>query len=258
MISAPNASLLTMQNTIYKRVLFQVNIHPAATGFRPKTSIVDNAEKHLGKEEILKVDIMDFFGSIKKHMVLEAFENIGYPREVAKVLTQLCVLNRKLPQGAPTSPALSNIIAYAMDVKLSALASEYNLTYTRYADDLTFSGDHIPMETILPAIEKTLASERFYIQKKKTKYLTKNKRKIITGISISSREKLTIPKAKKREIRQKVHYILTRGLNTHQQHIGSKDPSYLKRVIGYLNFWHTVEPNNQYVISSLEALNKLR
>lgn len=87
--------------------------------------------------------------------------------------------------------------------------------------------------------------------------MDKNKRKIITGISISSGEKLTIPKAKKREIRKNVHYILTKGLTGHQRHIKSTDPAYLKRIIGYLNFWHSVEPENQYVIDSINSLKKL-
>lgn len=257
-ISAPSKGLQSIQQTIYNRILRPVNIHPAATGFRPKKSIVDNVKPHLGNKQVLKVDIQDFFGSIKKYMVVEVFENIGYPTNIAKIFAELCTLKKKLPQGAPTSPALSNIVAYEMDMNLTALAAKYKLTYTRYADDLTFSGEEIPFETILPEIEKILRAERFVLQKKKTKLLGNNKRKIITGISISSGKKLTIPKAKKREMRQKVHYILTKGLDAHQRHVGSKDPAYLKRTIGYLNYWHAVEPDNQYVIRSIEALNKLR
>lgn len=256
-ISAPQGQLLWVQRTIYKRILLPVNLHPAAKGFRHKVSIVDNAKPHLGKDNVLKVDIMDFFGSIKLYTVIEAFKKIGYPQNISEVLAALCCLNKRLPQGAPTSPALSNIVAYGMDQKLAALSGEYELTYTRYADDLTFSGDSISQDVILPKIAKILKEEGFALKIKKTRYLPQNRRKIITGISISSGEKLTIPKAKKREVRQNVHYILKRGLSGHQRHIKSSDPAYLKRLLGYLSFWHSVEPDNKYVIDSLKALRRL-
>ena len=85
----------------------------------------------------------------------KTFEKIGYPENVSKVLGVLCCLYRHLPQGAPTSPALSNIVGYEMDKKLAALAAEYGLTYTRYADDLTFSGDVFPKEQIIPRIKRS-------------------------------------------------------------------------------------------------------
>lgn len=256
-ISAPGPALLSIQKTIYKRVLLPVNIHPVAKGFRQKMSIVDNAKPHLGKKEILKVDIRDYFGSISIYMVIATFKTIGYPYEVAKVLGHLCTLKDVLPQGAPTSPALSNIITYNMDSKLLELSSKNGLTYTRYADDLTFSGENISTKNILPAIKEILAEERFEMKNSKTRYLTEKKRKIVTGISISSGNKLTIPKAKKREVRKNVHFILTKGLAEHQKYIGSKDPVYLKRLIGYLNFWHQIEPQNRYVIKSLKDLKRL-
>lgn len=256
-ISAPNTTLLNIQKTIYKRVLLSVNIHPAGTGFRQNVSVVNNAYAHLGKKQILKVDIANFFGSIKKNRIIIAFEKIGYPSNISKVLAELCVLDGKLPQGAATSPTLSNIVAYEMDVKLAAVARKHSLTYTRYADDLTFSGEDMDFESVLSQINDIVRKEKFVIQRKKTRFLTEKRRKIVTGISVSSGEKLTIPKAKKREIRKNVHYILTRGLAGHQHFIGSTDPSYLKRLIGYLSFWLMVEPDNEYVKKSITALKRL-
>lgn len=256
-ISAPDATLLNIQKIIYKRILLSVNIHPASMGFRENISIAHNAKAHLGKGQVLKIDITDFFGSIKKYRIIKAFEKIGYPSNISKVLAELCTLGNKLPQGAATSPTLSNIITYDMDVKLISLAQKYNLTYTRYADDLTFSGVVIPFEPVFSEISNIVGEERFVIQRKKTRLLTDKKRKIITGISVSSGEKLTIPKAKKREIRKNVHYILTKGLAEHQRFIGSADPSYLKRLVGYLNFWLMVEPDNEYVKKTIASLKKL-
>ncbi|MDR1090163.1 MAG: reverse transcriptase family protein [Prevotella sp.] len=248
-ISAPDAILLNIQKIIYKRILLSVNVHPASMGFRPNISVAHNAKVHLGYKQILKVDIADFFGSIKKYRIIKAFEKIGYPANISQVLGELCILDGKLPQGAATSPALSNIIAYDMDIKLDSIAKKSNLAYTRYADDLTFSGDNISFELVLSEIDNIIREEKFVIQRKKTRFLTEKKRKIVTGISVSSGEKMTIPKAKKREIRKNVHYILTKGLAEHQRFVGSTDPSYMKRLMGYLNFWLMVEPDNEYVVS---------
>lgn len=256
-ISAPIATLLKLQQTIYQRILLPVNIHPAATGFRPGISIINNVKPHLGKKNVLKTDIKDFFGSIKLHSVIKAFEKIGYPTNISEILAVLCCLNKALPQGAPTSPALSNIIAYLLDKKLADLAHEKGLVYTRYADDLTLSGDIILQDELLPQITEIAQQEGFVLQTKKTRFLGDNKRKIITGISISSGEKLTIPKATKREIRKNVHYVLTKGVVAHQRHLKSTDPAYIKRLMGLLSYWLSIEPNNKYVLNSLTALKKI-
>ncbi len=256
-ISAPKDPLLTIQRTIYTKLILPLEIHPAATGFRPQKSIKDNAAPHLGNDYMLKTDIMDFFGSIHEYTVAKTFEKAGQPENVAKILAHLCCLKKRLPQGAPTSPALSNIIACEMDNKLSALAAEYDLTYTRYADDMTFSGNDFPKDIVLNKIGRILKEERFALKQKKTRYLTPNRRKIITGLSVCSGDKMTIPKATKREIRKNVHYVITKGLSKHQSHIGSNDPSYLKRLIGQLSFWYSIEPDNRYVIKNLNTLKRM-
>ena len=240
MISAPDKDLQAIQSTIYSRILSSVTIvHPAAVGFRCGRSVVDNAAPHLGKRYVLKMDIHDFFGSIRSPRVRQTFKKIGYPENVSKVLGALCCLHRHLPQGAPTSPALSNIVGYEMDRKLAALAAEYGLTYTRYADDLTFSGDVFPKEQIIPQVKRIIRDEKFEPNHKKTHFMNQSSRKIITGVSVASGVKLTIPKSKKREIRKNVYFILTKGLAEHQRRIGSHDPAYLKRLIGMLclNGW---------------------
>ena len=258
MISAPDKELQSIQTTINSRILSSVTmIHPAAVGFRSGHSVVDNASPHLGKRYILKMDIHDFFFSIRSRRVKKTFEKIGYPENVSKVLGVLCCLYRHLPQGAPTSPALSNIVGYEMDKKLAALAAEYGLTYTRYADDLTFSGDVFSKEQIIPRIKQIIRDEKFEPNHKKTRFINEYGRKIITGVSVSSGAKLTIPKARKREIRKNVYFILTKGLAEHQCQIGSSDPVYLKRLIGELCYWRSIEPDNAYVSDSINRLKCL-
>ena len=258
MISAPDKDLQAIQSTIYSRILSSVTIvHPAAVGFRCGRSVVDNAAPHLGKRYVLKMDIHDFFGSIRSPRVRQTFKKIGYPENVSKVLGALCCLHRHLPQGAPTSPALSNIVGYEMDRKLAALAAEYGLTYTRYADDLTFSGDVFPKEQIISQVKWIIRDEKFEPNHKKTHFMNQSSRKIITGVSVASGVKLTIPKSKKREIRKNVYFILTKGLAEHQRRIGSHDPAYLKRLIGMLCYWRAIEPDNTYASDSIAALKRL-
>ena len=258
MISAPDKDLQAIQSTIYSRILSSVTIvHPAAVGFRCGRSVVDNAAPHLGKRYVLKMDIHDFFGSIRSPRVRQTFKKIGYPENVSKVLGALCCLPRHLPQGAPTSPALSNIVGYEMDRKLAALAAEYGVTYTRYADDLTFSGDVFPKEQIIPQVKRIIRDEKFEPNHKKTHFMNQSSRKIITGVSVASGVKLTIPKSKKREIRKNVYFILTKGLAEHQRRIGSHDPAYLKRLIGMLCYWRAIEPDNTYASDSIAALKRL-
>ena len=258
MISAPDKDLQAIQSTIYSRILSSVTIvHPAAVGFRCGRSVVDNAAPHLGKRYVLKMDIHDFFGSIRSPRVRQTFKKIGYPENVSKVLGALCCLHRHLPQGAPTSPALSNIVGYEMDRKLAALAAEYGVTYTRYADDLTFSGDVFPKEQIIPQVKRIIRDEKFEPNHKKTHFMNQSSRKIITGVSVASGVKLTIPKSKKREIRKNVYFILTKGLAEHQRRIGSHDPAYLKRLIGMLCYWRAIEPDNTYASDSIAALKRL-
>lgn len=258
MISAPDKDLQAIQSTIYSRILSSVTIvHPAAVGFRCGRSVVDNAAPHLGKRYVLKMDIHDFFGSIRSPRVRQTFKKIGYPENVSKVLGALCCLHRHLPQGAPTSPALSNIVGYEMDRKLAALAAEYGLTYTRYADDLTFSGDVFPKEQIIPQVKRIIRDEKFEPNHKKTHFMNQSSRKIITGVSVASGVKLTIPKSKKREIRKNVYFILTKGLAEHQRRIGSHDPAYLKRLIGMLCYWRAIKPDNTYASDSIAALKRL-
>ena len=258
MISAPDKDLQAIQSTIYSRILSSVTIvHPAAVGFRCGRSVVDNAAPHLGKRYVLKMDIHDFFGSIRSPRARQTFKKIGYPENVSKVLGALCCLHRHLPQGAPTSPALSNIVGYEMDRKLAALAAEYGVTYTRYADDLTFSGDVFPKEQIIPQVKRIIRDEKFEPNHKKTHFMNQSSRKIITGVSVASGVKLTIPKSKKREIRKNVYFILTKGLAEHQRRIGSHDPAYLKRLIGMLCYWRAIEPDNTYASDSIAALKRL-
>lgn len=253
-ISAPYPVLLNAQRWIYENILIQQPLHENSKGFIKNVSIVDNAKEHLNQPFLLKMDIENFFPSIKINRVISIFRNLGYTKKISYYLASICCCNQVLPQGAVTSPVISNIIAKRLDYRLTGFANKFDSKYTRYADDFTFSGKIIPVR-LINYVEKIVSEEGFIVNSSKTKLLNEKKQKIVTGISISS-GKLTIPKKTKREVRKNVYHILSKGMFEHQKNINSNDPIYLERLLGYLYFWYSVEPNNNFVLKSIDGLKK--
>lgn len=138
-ITAPDPGLKKMQRCILRRLLAKLKVHPDVTGFVRGHSIVSNARAHVGTDLVIRMDIKDFFGTCKARRVKKYFRRIGWDRKTSRLLTDICTYDGSLPQGAPTSPMLSNLINYRMDARLSGLARCIGGVYTRYADDLTFS-----------------------------------------------------------------------------------------------------------------------
>lgn len=256
LIEAPYPSLKMVQRWILDIILAPSAVyHPSVVGFRQGKTILDNATPHLGHDVLLKMDIKEFFPSVTEPLVERYFMSLGYSLSLSGTLAYLCCKDYRLPQGAPTSPLLSNVLFVKMDWELDRIAVTEGLSYTRYADDLTFSGARIPIPFI-KAVTEIAKDNNLRINKEKTRRSGKGSRKIITGVSISS-GKPTIPRSLKREIRQKVHYILNYGLYDHLRHVGSRDLLVGYRLLGLLAYWHSVEPENQYVISNSKALSKL-
>lgn len=255
-IDAPYPSMIRAQQWIYREILSKIDINPSATGFIPHHSIKDNASAHLCQKCLLMLDLKDFFPSIKWHKIYAVFSHLGYPKNISQYLTSLCCLHGHAPQGAVTSPALSNVIARRLDARIAGVAKAYKVNYTRYADDMAFSGERISRR-FQSFINQIVEEDGFKINQKKTRFIKGKHQKIVTGISISA-DKLTVPKSKRREIRQHVYYIKKYGLAEHQKKIGNNDPIFLERLIGYLHFWHSIEPENMFVNKSLKALSSVR
>lgn len=251
-IYAPYPVLLNAQRWIYENIIQSQPLHENSKGFKINTSIADNAKVHINQKVLLKMDIKDFFPSIKMNRIISIFRKLGYTKKISFYLASICCLDGVIPQGAATSPCLSNIIAKRLDYRLSGLAAKFNLAYTRYADDFTFSGDAIPVK-VIDYVERIVKDEGFVINREKTRLIGEKQRKIVTGVSISS-GKLTIPKEKKREVRKNIYYLLKNGLFEHQKQINSSDPIYVERLLGYLYFWLSIEPENEYVIKSIDKL----
>jgi retron-type reverse transcriptase len=254
-ISAPYPTLLDCQQWIYQHILSKVPIHPSAHGFAARKSIITNAQVHVGKKYFLKIDIKDFFPSITINQVITVFKNLGYTHKVSFYLASICCYEKVLPQGAPTSPMLSNIIANSMDNRLARLARKFKLSYTRYADDLAFSGNSITVKH-LHYITGIIQECGFTVNPSKTILQQKKNKRILTGISIAE-GKIKIPREYKRKLKMEIHCIRKYGIVMHIRNQRIKNPNHLSTIIGRIQFWLSVEPENDFAKKALAELNRL-
>lgn len=174
-----------------------------AEGFRKKRSILTNAARHLGRRVLIKIDLRDFFPSIGFDRVFGMFLSLGYPRQVALLMTNLTTHNRVLPTGAPTSPAISNIISRKLDKRFVRLGEKNGFSYSRYADDLAFSssGEHIIK--MIPFLKEIIHDEGFTVNEDKLRILRNSGRQKLTGIIVN--EKPNIDRREVRKIRAVLH-----------------------------------------------------
>lgn len=228
----------------------------SAHGFVSGRSIVTNAMQHVGTKALLKCDIKSFFPSIKIARIVAIFESFGYSSTVSLILAKLCTLGGCLPQGAATSPALSNIVVRRMDMRLRLLSEQCNLKYSRYADDMAFSGDKISVG-FYKVVEKIVKQEGFRLNQRKTRLIRGKGRKIIAGVSVGGSSPM-LPKNMKRKIRREVHLLLANGIMQQSFHEGVFDFQYIDRVAGRLAFWRSVEPNSAFVIENWPKLREMQ
>ena len=254
-ILAPYPALLECQRWINNFILPKIGVHECCHGFVKNSSIISNAKPHLNQKTLLHMDIKNFFHSINKKRVLKIFRTAGYSPNVAFYLASLCCCGDMVPQGAATSPSISNIIAFGLDVRLSKLAKSYSLIFTRYADDLTFSGDYIPY-TFIKIVDDIIKDYGFKVNDKKTYLSLGPGKRIVTGLSVVGSE-LKVPRKYKRKLRQEVYYIVNHGYDKHIRKKKISDPFYLNSIYGKLLFWKSVEPKNLFVLKSIENISQI-
>ena len=216
-ILAPATPLKAVQRRVLHKLLARLAAHPCATGFERGHSIVTNALPHVGGEVVIRLDLKDFFSSTSAVRVESYFRTIGWDAEAAALLTRLCTHGGALPQGAPTSPRLSNLLNYRLDARLSALARARGAAYSRYADDLTFSGRALapharrrnpktPEKLQLPpdrindlvhAVKGVVEAEGYTLHTaKKLRIMRRGDRKLVTGLVVN--EKVNLPRTTRR------------------------------------------------------------
>ena len=267
LISSPKPKMRIAQSWINLNILEKLTPSSYCYAFRPKTSILDNAEQHVKKKVIVKLDVRDFFPSITFNRVRGYFEYLGYNPGVATVLALLttdaprvritikgrsqivAVGARSLPQGACTSPALANLIASRLDARLAGFIETLDgqWSYTRYADDLTFSttDEEPPIGQLIATVGRIAKDENFEIKAEKTRIMRSPRRQSVTGLIVG--DEVRIPKATIKKMRALFHNIETRGKDVVSEELG-KDAINVAR--GYWAYLYMVSPTqaNKYLI----------
>jgi RNA-directed DNA polymerase len=238
LIERPKARLKAAQRRLLDDLLVWIPPHDAAHGFVRGRSARTHAAAHVGAPVVVCLDLEDFFATVEAGRVYGIFRTAGYPESVAHLLTALTTnaiphavwaatarpagpglvdahhrLGRRLaaphlPQGAPTSPALANLCAFRLDRRLAGLARAIGATYTRYADDLTFSGDE-RLLGLAPRIASIARSEGFRVNERKTRRMSRARRQRVTGIVVN--ERLNVARHDYDALKAALHNAATRG-----------------------------------------------
>lgn len=258
-ICAPKGDLIRAQDIIYRSILLKDNrISEAAHGFIPKNNtdirnIYTNAKPHANCKWLVNVDLKDFFPSVRYDMVLSYFKSLGYVEEVCVYLTELCTYHMELPQGAPTSPMLSNIVAFEMDKELQKLALSKQSVYTRYADDLTFSGMNQDNMVSVDEIINVVSRFRFRINKNKTKKKKQGQRQMVTGLTVSNG--VHVPKKYRKDVWMELHSCHKFGVANHIQHLNNGKKFYKQWLLGRIMYIRSIDKDCGDKM--LESYNKL-
>ena len=255
-IKAPYPKLAYIQKWIKTNILEKLEVNEHAFAYRKGRSNIDNAKQHVGSSELLKLDLTNFFHDISIKQVRELFRDLGYSDKVSYQLAKLCCLKGHIPQGAPTSPIISNLVLRKLDIKLSCIARNQGLIYSRYADDIFFSGLRVT-ETLVNEVKKTIEEFDFSINNKKFKVLRCRERKIITGLCVSS-NRVRVPKKQRREYRKSAYYLIKNGVEQFNGERGELNPLYIDEIIGKGSYILTVEPENEYVRATIKQLALLK
>lgn len=209
-IEAPDEILKGIQEHILRSILYKMAPTKFAHGFIHGRSIVSCAKEHTGKKFVLKLDLKNFFPSISRDMVYGAMFSELTPENVKIIIPaiELCLMDGRLPQGAPTSPAISNIVCKPLDMVLYGIAERFGFTYTRYADDLIFSSNDDTIYKVIPIIKSTIVKFGLVVNEKKVKVLKKHQRQTVTGLVVNADGKTSIRRKKRMNLRAFMHQIL--------------------------------------------------
>ncbi|MBQ8541585.1 MAG: RNA-directed DNA polymerase [Clostridia bacterium] len=261
-LHVPDNFLKAVQRSIVRNILSHEEVSPYARAYRYGASTLKNAMPHKGHKVILKLDIKNFFDSIIYPLVKKkVFPSERFSESNRVLLTLLCMYKDALPQGAPTSPCISNIIMKDFDNTVGTWCKERNITYTRYCDDLTFSGD-FNVDEAKAFVEAELKKMGFFLNAKKTTVLRDGQKKCVTGILVN--DKINAPLEYRKSIRQAVYYCKKFGIDEHLKRNGIEKAAegYLKSLLGRINYVLSIDNTNEemkgYKAWAVKQLKKLK
>ena len=204
--------------------------------------ILDNAKPHVSKPILLKLDIHHFFDNIHFESVFDIFKSLGFSENFARLVAGLTTVDDYLPQGAPTSPTLSNLFLKEFDEEIGEYCSEKRIVYTRYSDDLTFSMYNFD-SNLVKLVRVKLGALGLELNRKKSKIICGPLQKRVTGVVIN--KKPQVPRSFRRQIRQEMHYIAKYGLDESLKHRSISDKeAYTSSLLGRINFVLQINKND--------------
>lgn len=221
-ITTPNDFLKRVQHEILWDILNRIEVDKHAMGFVQGRSIYANAKKHLNSACVIRIDLKDFFPSIKKEMIVKALEGkVNSPHAIAELVT----INDCLPQGAPTSPCISNIVCIELDKKLTNTVQKFQARYTRYADDITFSSKtNKQLDKIIPKAHSFILRQGFDINYKKLQIMRRGGRQMVTGLVVN--DDINVPRTYARNLRAMINNRKATGVTMDE----------MQRILGMISF----------------------
>jgi RNA-directed DNA polymerase len=214
-IAAPLGDLLFIQRVVL-RALYGIPVNRCAKAYIPGRNIRDNAKFHVGQKVLMKADVRDFFGSIRIDQVRRSLERGGIDARSSTAIAEVCCFCGSLPQGAPTSGYLSNIVLDRFDRKIFLYCRNRGLRYTRYSDDISISGDKLNPKEVTDVISSELSRIGLELNEQKCRIVHRNRsRQTVTGIVVN--EKISPGRHFLSDIRQQVYYIRKFGIAAHAE-----------------------------------------
>jgi len=244
-ITEPLPSLKEIQYWILNNIIKRIPPNPYNNAYTEGKSIVTNAKFHRKQVKVLNVDIEKYFDNIDQKRVKDMFKSLGYNSNISEVMSLLLTLKNGLPQGSPSSPYLSSILTKKLDIELLEYSRSKELRYSRYADDITISGNFKERE-VIPDLKRVIKEHGFDINHSKTSVKKQHQRQMVTGIVVN--EKLSIKKKDLKELRQNIHYVKTRGLAAHMATKKLTKANYLFHLLGKANYFLSVRKEDKNII----------
>lgn len=240
-IRQPNYQLKAIQGWILYNILQQLHVSTVCKGFQKGESIKNNVKPHVGAKIVICFDIEEFYTNINSDRIWYIFRNAGYSRRISLLFTSLCTYDSFLPQGAPTSPKLSNLACWRLDQRLLGLTSKYGFVYTRYADDITLSAQSYSIFKIASLTKQIIESEGFNLNENKTRIMGPSSQQKITGL-VLNQTGFGIGRKKYRELRAAIYNI---SCFTEE----NKDMELIQHIRGWLSYVRDVDPKRYKMLS---------
>lgn len=204
----PSDKLKLLQRKINEHVLSRAPLLSCVFGGVRRKSVVDNASVHCGKEVVFKMDLQQCFPSVGCARVRAVFQSLGFRPEIVAVLTKLTTWRDELPQGVPTSTALANLALTRVDGRITVLQAHHDFDYTRWVDDLTFSGDH-RLKRLRNLLRRIVEDEGFRVKEEKTKTMLHHEPQLVTNLVVN--EKVNLPRPNRAAIKKEVIQAVAGG-----------------------------------------------